>query len=120
MKNIYVIILIVLCAVPVRAQFVEFGRNKVIYNDFDWYVMNTPHFKVHYYKEAKELAEKGASFLEESYSDLQKKFEYSLLDTNPVIFYSSPIHFMQTNTTPGFIPEGVGGFFEFVKNFKHR
>lgn len=116
MKNIYVIILIVLCAVPTRAQFVEFGRNKVIYNDFDWYVMNTPHFKVHYYKEAKELVGKGASFLEESYSDLQKKFEYSLLDTNPVIFYSSPIHFMQTNTTPGFIPEGVGGFFEFVKN----
>src|SRR5690606_26311092 len=31
------------------------------------------------------------------------------------IFYSSNIHFRQTNTTPGFIPDGVGGFFEFLK-----
>jgi len=97
-------------------QFVDFGRNKVMYHDFDWYVLSTPHFKIHYYKEATELAEQAAFLLEESYKDLQRKFNHSLGDTNPVVIYSSPIHFKQTNTTPGLVPEGVGGFFEFIKN----
>lgn len=116
MKRIFIILLLLVCSANLSAQFVEFGRNKVIYNNFDWYVLSTSHFRIHYYKEAKELAEKCAAFMEKSYTELQQKFEYSLLDTNPVILYSSPIHFMQTNTTPGFIPEAVGGFFEFIKN----
>jgi len=33
----------------------------------------------------------------------------------PLIFYNTQLHFQQTNTTPGFIPDGVGGFFEFIK-----
>jgi hypothetical protein len=110
---------------------VNFGRNKVHYSDFDWYVLTTEHFKIYYYKEAKELAEQGAFFAEESYKYLQQKFNHSLIDTVPLIFYSTPLHFKQTNTTPGLIPDGVGGFFEFIKgrvvipyegslgNFKH-
>jgi hypothetical protein len=113
------------------SQFVDFGRNKVQYSDFDWHVLSTEHFKIYYYKEAIEIAEIGAKYAEESYSHLQQKFKHSLIDTVPLIFYSSPIHFKQTNTTPGFIPDGVGGFFEFIKgrvvipfegsigNFKH-
>lgn len=134
MKNpICKIFLIVILFLPgiANTQFVDFGRNKVQYNDFDWQVMNTPHFKIYYYKEARELAEHGAFFAEESYKILQQKFNHSLVDTVPIIFYSSPIHFKQTNTTPGLIPDGVGGFFEFIKgrvvipydgslnNFKH-
>lgn len=98
------------------SQFVDFGRNKVMYQEFDWYVLSTPHFKIHYYKESIELAEQGAYMLEESYKDLQRKFNHTLGDTNPIIIYASPLHFKQTNTTPGLIPEGVGGFFEFIKN----
>ena len=77
--------------------------------------MSTEHFKIYYYKEAKELAEKGAYFAEEQYKNLVQKFNHSLYDTVPIIFYASPLHFKQTNTSPGFIPDGVGGFFEFVK-----
>ena len=114
-----------------KAQFVDFGRNKVMYSDFDWKVLYTEHFQIYYYSEEKELAEQGAFFAEESYKYLQQKFRHSLLDTVPLIFYSSPTHFKQTNTTPGIIPDGVGGFFEFIKgrvvipfdgslfNFKH-
>jgi len=77
--------------------------------------MSTEHFKIYYYKEAKELAEQGAYFAEEQYKNLVQKFNHSLYDTVPIIFYASPLHFKQTNTSPGFIPDGVGGFFEFVK-----
>jgi hypothetical protein len=63
----------------------------------------------------KELAEHGAAFAEEIYAELENKFNYSLNERTPIIFYSSNLHFKQTNVTPGFIPDGVGGFFEFLK-----
>lgn len=113
------------------SQYVGFGRNKVQYNDFEWHTLSTEHFKIYYYPEMKELAEIGAAYAEESYKIHQQNFNYSLIDTVPIIFYSSPTHFRETNTTPGLIPDGVGGFFEFIKgrvvipfdgslgNFKH-
>jgi hypothetical protein len=61
------------------------------------------------------LAEIGAFYAEGSYKKHQQDFNHSLIDTVPMIFYASPLHFKQTNTTAGFIPDGVGGFFEFIK-----
>ncbi|MGA9363521.1 MAG: BamA/TamA family outer membrane protein [Bacteroidota bacterium] len=97
------------------AQFYYFGQNKVQYTDFDWHVLKTEHFDIYYYPEMKDLAERGASFAEASYRLLQDKFNINVANRIPLIFYSSHLHFEQTNVTPGFIPEGVGGFFEFLK-----
>src|SRR3989304_5654382 len=99
----------------IHAQFYYFGRNKVQYTDFDWQILRTAHFDIYYYPEMKSLAEQGASFAEESFKLLESKFNHTVLNRIPLIFYSSHLHFQQTNTTPGFIPEGVGGFFEFLK-----
>lgn len=98
-----------------QAQFFWFGRNKVQYTEFRWHVLKTTHFDIYYYPEMKELAERGASFAEESYSALEVKFNHTLNNRVPLVFYSSHLHFQQTNTTGGFLPEGVGGFFEFLK-----
>jgi len=97
------------------AQFFYFGRNKVQYTDFDWHVLKTEHFDIYYYPEMKDLAERGAYFAEESYTVLEQKFNHNVSNRVPLIFYSSHLHFQQTNITPGFVPEGVGGFFEFLK-----
>src|ERR1051326_7517392 len=97
------------------AQFFYFGRNKVQYTDFDWHVLKTEHFDIYYYPEMKDLAERGAFLAEESYRVLEQKLNHNVLVRIPLIFYSSHLHFEQTNTTPGFIPEGVGGFTEFLK-----
>ncbi|MBK6536652.1 MAG: hypothetical protein IPG09_02365 [Ignavibacteria bacterium] len=110
-----VLIIFFISSENAKSQFVNFGRNKVQYSDFEWNILQTEHFQIYYYKEARELAEIGANYAEESYTVLQQKFNHSLGDTVPIIFYSSPLHFKQTNTTPGFIPDGVGGFFEFIK-----
>ena len=113
------------------SQYVAFGRNKVQYNNFDWHTLSTEHFKIYFYPEMRELAQIGAAYAEDAYKDHQQSFNYSLIDTVPLILYSTPTHFRQTNTTPGLIPDGVGGFFEFIKgrvvipfdgslgNFKH-
>jgi Tol biopolymer transport system component len=97
------------------AQFFYFGRNKVQYTDFDWHVLKTEHFDIYYYPEMKDLAERGAYLAEESYKILEEKFNHNVANRVPLIFYSSHLHFEQTNVTPDFIPEGVGGFFEFLK-----
>jgi hypothetical protein len=101
---------------PVAAQYgYHFGRNKIQYESFDWNVMRTEHFDIYFYPEMQELAEHGAFFAEEVYEELQNKFSFALNHRVPIIFYSSNLHFKQTNITPGFIPDGVGGFFEFLK-----
>src|SRR5713226_9228176 len=87
------------------AQFFYFGRNKVQYTDFDWHVLKTEHFDIYYYPEMQDLAERGAFFAEESYTVLEQKYSHNVTNRVPLIFYSSHLHFQQTNTTPGFIPE---------------
>lgn len=97
------------------AQGFYFGRNKVQYTQFDWQILKTKHFDIYFYPEMQDIAEKGAKFAEDAYIDLQSKFNHTVTRRIPLIFYSSHLHFQQTNVTPGFIPEGVGGFFEFLK-----
>lgn len=97
------------------AQGYYYGRNKVQYTDFDWQVMETEHFDIYYYPEMAEIARHGAQYAEESFKALEPKFNYTINRRIPLIFYSSHLHFQQTNVTPGLIPEGVGGFFEFLK-----
>ncbi len=92
-----------------------FGRNKVQYNQFDWHILQTEHFDIYYYPEMRELAEIGAAYAEESYLYLENKFNHNLLQRIPLIFYATHAHFQETNTIPYLVPEGVGGFFEFLK-----
>ncbi|MEM0963490.1 MAG: BamA/TamA family outer membrane protein [Bacteroidota bacterium] len=110
--------LTVLCALlglAATAHAQGFGRNKIQYDGFDWHVLRTEHFDVYYYPEAEDLAAIGAQTAEESYADLETRFDLSLNHRVPLIFYATNLHFKQTNVTPGFIPDGVGGFFEFLK-----
>ncbi|MDG1754882.1 MAG: BamA/TamA family outer membrane protein [Rhodothermales bacterium] len=113
------ILLFLILLFPVGLSFGQygyhFGRNKIQYEDFEWKVMKTEHFDIYYYPEMLELAEHGAFFAEEAYSELEHRFNFSLNHRVPLIFYSTNLHFKQTNVTSGFIPDGVGGFFEFLK-----
>lgn len=109
------LILTVLFSQNVLPQYYFFGRNKVQYAEFEWKVIKTDHFDIYYYAEMEEIAEIGAYYAEEAFVELKAKFENLPLNRIPLIFYNTHIHFQQTNTTPGFIPEGVGGFFEFFK-----
>lgn len=109
------IFLLILSTGYTSAQYYFFGRNKVQYEDFEWQVIKTEHFDIYYYGEFEEIAEIGANFAEEAYQELKVKFNHLVITRIPLIFYNTHIHFQQTNTLSGFIPEGVGGFFEFLK-----
>lgn len=98
-----------------HAQFFFFGRNKVQYEEFDWKILRTEHFDIYYYGEMTRIAEIGAYYAEEVYDELKVRMNHVVTRRVPLIFYNTTIDFQQTNTTPGLIPEGVGGFFEFLK-----
>ncbi len=110
-------LLTVLLAVAAASAAVGqgFGRNKIQYEGFDWHVLETEHFDVYYYPEAEDLAAIGAHEAEAAYDTLRTRFDFELTQRVPLVFYATNLHFKQTNITPGFIPDGVGGFFEFLK-----
>ncbi|MBV6419314.1 MAG: Protein TolB [Ignavibacteriaceae bacterium] len=97
------------------AQFFYFGRNKIQYEEFDWKILRTDHFDIYYYGEMGYVAEIGANYAEEIYDELKIRMNHLVTRRIPLIFYNTSIDFQQTNITPGLIPEGVGGFFEFLK-----
>jgi hypothetical protein len=111
----YFLLILFLFSQSVYSQFYYFGRNKVQYENFDWKVLETEHFDIYYYDEMLDIAEIGATYAEEIYEELKVKMNHVVTRRIPLIFYNTHLHFQQTNTTPGFIPEGVGGFFEFLK-----
>ncbi|MBI4513808.1 MAG: PD40 domain-containing protein [Gemmatimonadetes bacterium] len=102
-------------APPVASQTVPFGKNKVQYTEFDWHLLSGPNVDVYYYPEEETLARVALAYAEESFEALTILFNHRAFRRVPLIIYSSHQHFEQTNVAPGFIPEGVAGFTEFLK-----
>lgn len=112
--GLLVLLLAAVAVESVRGQF-YFGKNKVQYTRFDWQVMTTDHFRVYFYSEEAEIARIAARIAEDSYRALAIKFNHEVREKIPLIIYSSPSFFAQTNVVPGLLPEGVAGFTEFMK-----
>ena len=110
-----VIFIILFSTADVFCQFYYFGRNKVQYHEFNWKVLHTKHFDIYYYGDMLRMAEIGSFYAEEVYDELKVELNQVVTRRVPLIFYNTTIDFQQTNTTPGLIPDGVGGFFEFLK-----
>lgn len=104
---------LLLCA-PACGQY-YFGKNKIQYTDFDWRVLNTEHFEIYFHSEEGEVAEIAANCAEESYRFLENKFNHRIVKRVPLIIYSSPNYFAQTNVIPSLLPESVAGFTEYMK-----
>ncbi len=95
-----------------EAQAWSFGKNKLQYRDFEWLVLKTPHFDIHFIKDYEELAARTAVILEYGYGKLSKDFSHNIKWRIPVIIYGSHADFQQTNILWSNIPEGVQAFAE--------
>ncbi|MCD6380638.1 PD40 domain-containing protein, partial [bacterium] len=96
----------------VCAQSWGFGKNKVQYTDFEWQVLKTPHFDIHFSEGYLDLAGRSGAMLEDGYRDVSRRLEHNIQKRIPVIIYGSHSAFQQTNTTWSLIPEGVQAFAE--------
>lgn len=105
--------------VPVsEAQSMQFGKNRVQYESFDWRYIQSEHFDIYYYDSKNYyLAEFTANSLESSYSQLSQDFNHEINDRISVIIYDSHNDFSQTNVVP--LPvdaQGIGGVTDKFKN----
>jgi Tol biopolymer transport system component len=99
---------------PASAQY--FGRNKVNYEKFDFQVLKTEHFDIHFYPAGNQAAHDAARMAERWYERLSPAFGQEFEDRKPLILYSAHADFQQTNVIGGFLGEGTGGVTEPIKN----
>lgn len=103
-------VLLAALAVPAHAQ--HFGRNKVVYEDFEFEQIQTEHFDVYYYPPMTPAAQDAARMAERWYARLSQVFQHEFTERKPIIFYADDTDFQQTNVIGGFIGEGTGGVTE--------
>jgi hypothetical protein len=94
----------------------QFGMNRVTYKEFDWYYVQTKHFDIYFSENGETSAEFAAQAAEEALADLEKRLDYKINNRIALIIYNSHNDFQETNTTDGYLSQGVGGFTEPFKN----
>lgn len=111
-------LLLVLClaagVAPLGAQSGYFGQNHVQYRKFDWQVLKTEHFDVHYYPELAEVARYTGQMAERTYARLKTLLGHEFKERKPILIYGSRSEFGQNNVT-GDLGEGTGGVTDFLR-----
>lgn len=115
MKSIAHALVAAVAVFSTSASAQYFGQNKVQYHRFDWQVIHTDHFDVHYYGAQRQAALDAARMAEQFYADLSELFGHGVEDPIPLLLYASHGHFAETNITPALISEGTGGVTELIK-----
>lgn len=90
----------------------SYGKNKVTYNDFDFWVYRGPHFDVMYYPEEEAFLDEVVAFSETAYQRLRRLLNHDLSERTPIIYYQTHAEFQQNHIFPYFLPEGVAAFAE--------
>jgi hypothetical protein len=112
-KALFGIILLIAASSTLNAQY--FGRNKVQWERFDFQVIQTEHFDIHYYGDDRTAVEDAARMAERWYERLSGVFNHQFT-RKPIVFYSNHADFQQTTIIPSIIGEGTGGFTDALKN----
>lgn len=117
MGRLGALLTLLILAIPVgKARSQYFGQNKVMYSNFDFQIIETEHFDLYYYPREREAALDVARMAERSYAQLSTILNHKFRERKPIVLYASQSDFQQTNTTPGEISEGTGGFTDFLKH----
>ena len=111
-------VLLLSCAVgltvaPQDAEAQYFGRNRVQYEDFDFEVLKTEHFDIHYYPGVD--VELAALMAERWYERLSRILDHELSSRQTLILYAAHPHFQQTNALNSTMEESVQGVTELLK-----
>ncbi|MGI8401854.1 MAG: hypothetical protein ACR2NS_09690 [Gemmatimonadaceae bacterium] len=111
--RILAIVAALVCATRLDAQQ-YFGMNQVQYRHFDWRVIETEHWLIHYYPEEKAGAMEAARMAERSYARLSRVLDHQFREKKPIVLFASRAEFGQNNVT-GDLGEGTGGVTEYAR-----
>jgi hypothetical protein len=92
-----------------------FGKNQVQYKNFQWRVLETEHFTIHYYPEEREWITDAARMAERAYVRLSQVLGHQFREKKPIILFASRADFAQNNIF-GDLGEGVGGVTEALRH----
>src|SRR5215210_79344 len=115
LPSLAVVLTLLLIPAAALAQGGYFGRNKVQYRKFQFQVLKTEHFDIHFYPEEEAAARATARMAERWYARLSKLLTHELRGRQPLILYASAPHFWQTTALEGEMGEGTGGVTEAYK-----
>ncbi len=90
----------------------SYGKNKITYDDFNFWVYKAPHFDIMYYLEEESHLDEVVAYSEEAYQRLRRLLNHDLSKRTPIIYYQTHAEFEQTHIFPYFLPEGVAAFAE--------
>ncbi len=108
--------LALLLSSPLPASGQYFGRNKVQYEDREFWQLPTQNWVVYFYAEESEAIEDVARMAERWYERFSRTFQHEFERRKPLIIYADHADFQQTNTLSGAIAQGTGGVTESLKN----
>ncbi len=108
--------LALLLTVPLPASAQYFGRNKVQYEERDFWQLPTQNWVIYFYAEESEAIEDIARMAERWYERFSRTFQHDFERRKPLIIYADHADFQQTNTLSGAISQGTGGVTESLKN----
>jgi hypothetical protein len=103
------------CLAP-TAEAQQFGKNKVRYQDFDFKVLETPHFDIYYYPVEQDAARQAGVLAERWYAEISRRLGHELSRRQPLVLYATSTDFAQTNVVSGRLSEGTGGVTEGRRN----
>ena len=112
-------ILLTFIFLQLKGQFynghqMQFGKNRVQYNNFYWNYFRFDRFDIYYNEDGKNLAKYAADFAETEISHLESTFDYSLDRRIIFIVYNKLSDFRQSNIglVTGKSETNIGGTFK--------
>jgi len=97
-----------------NAQY--YGRNKIKYEQFNFKIYQTQHFKFYYYFDDSTTIKRIADIGEKWYARHSKVFKDTINFLNPVIVFANHADFQQNTIISGIIDVGTGGVTEGMQN----
>lgn len=113
-QGLLLLVLLAIAWTNVQAQY--FGRNKPRYENFDFEVVQSPHFECYHYLEDTARLNQILDWSERWYHSHQEALQDTFYHKNPFILYNNHPDFQQTNTISGRVGVSTGGVTEGLKN----
>lgn len=119
----YLFILIVMLPIALEGQFynghqMQFGKNRVQYNDFYWNYKRYDGFDTYFNEQGEEIADYTAVFAEKEIKRLESLFDYNLDSRIIFLVYNKLSDFKQSNIglVTGKTESNIGGTIQIDKN----
>ena len=101
---------------PYNRYIPYYGKNRVKYDKFEWFIYSTDHFEFYYYPDIEPHLERIAGYAESAYQQISADLKHDLAFKVPIVLFSTQSEFQQQNVLPGELPEGVAAFAEPYRN----